>query len=135
MSYGGAKAAVNNFTQWLSVHLAPTGCRVNAIAPGFFLTAQNYKLLMGDNDTPTARCQQILVRLPHPPLQPLLPVLRHLLSAHLPISAVCAAASDPPPAGRCCRSARLLMRYSSSFVSMGPFMGHPPFFLSHTIRP
>lgn len=60
MSYGGAKAAVNNFTQWLSVHLAPTGCRVNAIAPGFFLTAQNYKLLMGDNDTPTARCQQIL---------------------------------------------------------------------------
>ncbi len=64
MSYGGAKAAINNFTQWLAVHLAPCGVRVNAIAPGFFLTEQNYKLLMGDNDTPTARCQKIIDNTP-----------------------------------------------------------------------
>ena len=64
MSYGGAKAAINNFTQWLSVHLAPCGVRVNAIAPGFFLTEQNRKLLMGDNDTPTARCQKIIDNTP-----------------------------------------------------------------------
>ena len=40
-AYSGAKAAVSNFTQWLAVHFAPVGIRVNAKAPGFFVTAQN----------------------------------------------------------------------------------------------
>jgi NAD(P)-dependent dehydrogenase (short-subunit alcohol dehydrogenase family) len=44
-AYSAAKAAVNNFTQWLAVHLSRTGVRVNAIAPGFFLTEQNRALL------------------------------------------------------------------------------------------
>ena len=47
-AYGAAKAAVVNFTQWLAVHLAQTyapGIRVNALAPGFFLTEQNRYLL------------------------------------------------------------------------------------------
>jgi NAD(P)-dependent dehydrogenase (short-subunit alcohol dehydrogenase family) len=64
MAYSNAKAAVNSFTEWLAVHLAPAGVRVNAIAPGFFLTQQNYSLLMGENDTPTPRCQKILDNTP-----------------------------------------------------------------------
>jgi len=44
-AYSAAKASINNFTQWLAVHLAKTGIRVNAIAPGFFLTNQNRFLL------------------------------------------------------------------------------------------
>ncbi|MDH7571687.1 MAG: SDR family oxidoreductase, partial [Armatimonadota bacterium] len=44
-AYSAAKAAVNNFTEWLAVHLAPVNIRVNAIAPGFFLTNQNRFLL------------------------------------------------------------------------------------------
>ena len=44
-AYSAAKASVNNFTQWLAVHLAQSGVRVNAIAPGFFLTDQNRFLL------------------------------------------------------------------------------------------
>ena len=40
-AYSGAKAAVSNFTQWLAVHMSKVGIRVNAIAPGFFLTDQN----------------------------------------------------------------------------------------------
>jgi NAD(P)-dependent dehydrogenase (short-subunit alcohol dehydrogenase family) len=47
-AYSAAKAAVNNFTQWLAVHLARTGVRVNAIAPGFFLTEQNRFLLVDE---------------------------------------------------------------------------------------
>ena len=43
-AYSAAKAAVSNFTQWLAVHMAPVGIRVNAIAPGFFLTDQNRSL-------------------------------------------------------------------------------------------
>ena len=49
-AYSAAKAAVNNFTQWLAVHFAKTGIRVNAIAPGFLLTNQN-KFLMIDDKT------------------------------------------------------------------------------------
>lgn len=45
-AYSAAKAAVNNFTQWLAVHLAKIGVRVNAIAPGFFVTNQNRFLLI-----------------------------------------------------------------------------------------
>jgi len=49
-AYSAAKAAVNNFTQWLAVHFSKTGIRVNAIAPGFLLTNQN-KFLMIDEKT------------------------------------------------------------------------------------
>ena len=48
-AYSGAKAAVSNFTQWLAVHFAKAGIRVNALAPGFFLTQQNHALLMDAN--------------------------------------------------------------------------------------
>jgi len=64
MAYSNAKAAINNFTEWLACHLAPAGLRVNAIAPGFFLTKQNEQLLMGDNNTPTPRCAKILANTP-----------------------------------------------------------------------
>jgi NAD(P)-dependent dehydrogenase (short-subunit alcohol dehydrogenase family) len=47
-AYSAAKAAINNFTQWLAVHLAKTGIRVNAIAPGFLLTNQNRFLLVDE---------------------------------------------------------------------------------------
>ncbi|MCL3780743.1 SDR family oxidoreductase [Prolixibacteraceae bacterium JC049] len=49
-AYSAAKASINNFTEWLSVHLARTGIRVNAIAPGFFLTNQN-RFLLTDEKT------------------------------------------------------------------------------------
>jgi len=49
-AYSAAKAAINNFTQWLAVHYAPTGVRVNAIAPGFLLTNQN-RFLLTDEKT------------------------------------------------------------------------------------
>lgn len=49
-AYSAAKAAVNNFTQWLAVHFAPAGVRVNAIAPGFLLTNQN-RFLLTDEQT------------------------------------------------------------------------------------
>lgn len=48
-AYSAAKSAVNNFTQWLAVHFAKTGVRVNAIAPGFLLTSQNRFLLIDEN--------------------------------------------------------------------------------------
>ncbi len=48
-AYSAAKSAVNNFTEWLAVHFAKTGVRVNAIAPGFFLTNQNRFLLIDEN--------------------------------------------------------------------------------------
>ncbi len=47
-AYSAAKAAINNFTQWLAVHFALTGVRVNAIAPGFLLTNQNRFLLVDE---------------------------------------------------------------------------------------
>lgn len=59
-AYSGAKAAVSNFTQWLAVHFSKTGIRVNAIAPGFFSTKQNAKLLWNEDGTPTARTNKIL---------------------------------------------------------------------------
>ncbi len=49
-AYSAAKAAVSNFTQWLAVHFAPANVRVNAIAPGFFLTDQN-RFLLTDEKT------------------------------------------------------------------------------------
>ncbi len=65
--YGAAKAAVNNFTQWLAVELAKKhgeGIRVNAIAPGFYLTAQNKDLLTNPDGSLTERGQLILKATP-----------------------------------------------------------------------
>ncbi|WP_070000376.1 SDR family oxidoreductase [Cellulosilyticum sp. I15G10I2] len=59
-AYSGAKAAISNFTQWLAVHFSKSGIRVNAIAPGFFVTAQNEKLLFNEDGTPTVRSEKIL---------------------------------------------------------------------------
>jgi len=63
-AYSGAKAAVSNFTKWLSVHFSHVGIRVNAIAPGFFSTKQNAKLLWNEDGTPTARTGKILAATP-----------------------------------------------------------------------
>ncbi len=63
-AYSGAKAAVSNFTQWLAVHFSQVGIRCNAIAPGFFSTAQNAKLLWNEDGTPTARTGKILAGTP-----------------------------------------------------------------------
>src|SRR5690606_28535496 len=54
-AYRGAKAAVSNFTQWLAVHLSSVGIRVNAMTPGFFLTAPNARLLTTDDGSLSAR--------------------------------------------------------------------------------
>jgi len=64
-AYSAAKASINNFTEWLAVHLAKTGIRVNAIAPGFFLTNQN-RFLLTDEKTgaPTARGIKIVSSTP-----------------------------------------------------------------------
>lgn len=63
-AYSGAKAAVSNFTKWLAVHFSHVGIRVNAIAPGFFSTKQNEKLLWNPDGTPTARTGKILAATP-----------------------------------------------------------------------
>lgn len=63
-AYSAAKAAVSNFTQWLAVHLAPAGIRVNAMAPGFFVTHQNRALLFSPTGEPTARAGKILANTP-----------------------------------------------------------------------
>ena len=59
-AYSAAKAAVSNFTEWLAVHFARCGVRVNAIAPGFFVSNQNRALLFNPDGTPTARTEKIL---------------------------------------------------------------------------
>lgn len=63
-AYSGAKAAVSNFTKWLAVHFSKVGIRVNAIAPGFFSTAQNKSLLWNPDGTPTARTGKIIAATP-----------------------------------------------------------------------
>ncbi len=63
-AYSAAKAAVSNFTQWLAVHLAPAGIRVNAMAPGFFETIQNAKLLRTESGDLTPRSHKILSHTP-----------------------------------------------------------------------
>lgn len=65
-TYSSAKAAVSNFTQWLAVHLARTGVRVNALAPGFFITRQNYRNMCNADGSPTARGERVLA---HTPMQ------------------------------------------------------------------
>lgn len=63
-AYSGAKAAITNFTQWLAVHFSKVGIRVNAMAPGFFVTKQNEKLLFNEDGTATARTAKILAATP-----------------------------------------------------------------------
>ncbi len=63
-AYSGAKAAISNFTQWLAVHFSKVGLRVNAIAPGFFLTNQNKALLMNEDGSYTERSKKILSQTP-----------------------------------------------------------------------
>lgn len=58
--YSGAKAAVSNFTEWAAIYFAKSGIRVNAIAPGFFQTPQNYALHFHEDGTPTHRSQKII---------------------------------------------------------------------------
>lgn len=63
-AYSAAKAAISNFTQWLAVHFSKLGIRVNAIAPGFFVSAQNKSLLFNADGTPTQRTAKILAATP-----------------------------------------------------------------------
>ena len=63
-AYSAAKAAVSNFTQWLAVHMSKVGVRVNAIAPGFFLTEQNRGLLTHPDGSRTPRGDTILAHTP-----------------------------------------------------------------------
>ena len=73
LAYSAAKAAISNFTEWLAVHMAQNyspKIRVNAIAPGFFLTEQNRFLLVDEKTgEPTARGRAIIARTPHGPLR------------------------------------------------------------------
>lgn len=64
-AYSAAKSSINNFTQWLAVHFAKVNVRVNAIAPGFFLTNQN-RFLLTDEKTGelTARAHKIISNTP-----------------------------------------------------------------------
>lgn len=63
-AYSAAKAAVKNLTEFMAVHFAEVGIRVNAIAPGFFSTKQNQALLWNADGTPTARTEKILAATP-----------------------------------------------------------------------
>lgn len=64
-AYSAAKASVNNFTEWLAVHLAKVNVRVNAIAPGFLLTNQNRFLLVNEaTGGLTARGNKIVASTP-----------------------------------------------------------------------
>lgn len=63
-AYSGAKAAISNFTQWLAVHFSKVGVRVNALAPGFFLTEQNRTLLTNQDGTLTDRGNTIISHTP-----------------------------------------------------------------------
>jgi NAD(P)-dependent dehydrogenase (short-subunit alcohol dehydrogenase family) len=63
-AYSAAKSAVTNFTMWMAVHFAETGLRVNAIAPGFFLTSQNRNLLLNEDGTHTDRSKKIIAHTP-----------------------------------------------------------------------
>jgi NAD(P)-dependent dehydrogenase (short-subunit alcohol dehydrogenase family) len=63
-AYSGAKAAVSNFTQWLAVHFAGANIRVNALAPGFFVTNQNKALLYDEKGNATDRTRKIMAHTP-----------------------------------------------------------------------
>jgi NAD(P)-dependent dehydrogenase (short-subunit alcohol dehydrogenase family) len=63
-AYSAAKAAINNFTKWMSVHFAEHGIRVNALAPGFFATEQNRTLLFTPDGKLTPRSHKIIAGTP-----------------------------------------------------------------------
>ncbi len=63
-AYSAAKAAINNFTMWMAVHFAEENLRVNAIAPGFFLTTQNKDLLTNADGSLTPRSGKIMASTP-----------------------------------------------------------------------
>ncbi|WP_028784642.1 SDR family oxidoreductase [Thalassobacillus devorans] len=63
-AYSGAKAAISNFTQWLAVYFADVGIRVNAMAPGFFLTEQNKNLMFKEDGAYSDRAHKILSQTP-----------------------------------------------------------------------
>jgi NAD(P)-dependent dehydrogenase (short-subunit alcohol dehydrogenase family) len=64
-AYSAAKSSINNFTEWLAVHFAKMNVRVNAVAPGFFLTNQNRFLLVDENTNElTARGKKIIDNTP-----------------------------------------------------------------------
>ena len=65
VAYSAAKAAVSNFTRWLAVHLSPTGVRVNALAPGFFMTEQSRFLLLNQKTgEPSPRGHKVIANTP-----------------------------------------------------------------------
>ena len=63
-AYSAAKAGIDNFTQWMAVHMANVGIRINAIAPGFFLTEQNKNLLLKKDGSLTERSDKIITHTP-----------------------------------------------------------------------
>lgn len=63
-AYSSAKSAVNNITNWLAVHFAANGIRVNAIAPGYFSTIQNKALLYNADGSETDRTKKIIAHTP-----------------------------------------------------------------------
>ncbi|MBX0356837.1 SDR family oxidoreductase [Halobacillus sp. Nhm2S1] len=63
-AYSGAKAAISNLTQWLAVYFSKVGIRVNAIAPGFFLTQQNENLLLNEDGSYSERAEKIISQTP-----------------------------------------------------------------------
>lgn len=63
-AYSAAKSAVSNLTMWLAVHFSKVGIRVNAIAPGFFVTEQNRPLLFDSEGNPTQRTKKIISATP-----------------------------------------------------------------------
>jgi NAD(P)-dependent dehydrogenase (short-subunit alcohol dehydrogenase family) len=63
-AYSGAKAAIENFTQWCAVYFSKVGIRVNAIAPGFFIAEQNRNVLINPDGSLTERSHKIITHTP-----------------------------------------------------------------------
>jgi NAD(P)-dependent dehydrogenase (short-subunit alcohol dehydrogenase family) len=63
-AYSGAKAAIENFTQWCAVYFSKVGIRVNAIAPGFFIAEQNRNVLINPDGSLTERSNKIITHTP-----------------------------------------------------------------------
>lgn len=63
-AYSASKAAISNFTAWLAVHFSKVGIRVNAIAPGWFITQQNRKLMLNEDGSYTPRAQKVIYKSP-----------------------------------------------------------------------